>query len=155
MLVAYNDGELAAPRAIKIALHLSHCGRCRRELDSVQADARRFDAAQAAALTPPRLDEGFQKLLQAARQFQLAHRATQQSRIRERVASQLQMFFGSRAVATMRIAAGSRQDGPGPLALAEPLFSAFLGERAAALLAGRALEDVAALTGNIAREQAS
>jgi anti-sigma factor RsiW len=154
MLVAYNDGELAAPRAVKITLHLSHCGRCRRELNSVQADARRFDAAQAAALAPPRLEDGFQKLLQAARQFQLAHRATLQSRIRERVASQLEIFFGSRALATIQKTPGSRPDGPGPLALAEPLFSAFLGERAAALLAGRALEDVA-LTGNIAREQAS
>jgi anti-sigma factor RsiW len=154
MLVAYNDGELATRRAIKITLHLSLCGRCRRELDSVQADARRFDAAQAAALAPPRLEEGFQKLLQAARQFQLAHRATQQSRIRERVAAQLEMFFGSRALATIQKKPGSRPDGPGPLVLAEPLFSAFLGERAAALLAGRALQDVA-LTGNIAREQAS
>ena len=154
MLVAYNDGELATRRAIKITLHLSHCGRCRRELDSVQADARRFDAAQTAALEPPRLEEGFQKLLQAARQFQLAHRATQQSTIRERVAAQLEMFFGSRTLATIQKKPGSRPDGPGPLALAEPLFSAFLGERAAALLAGRALQDVA-LTGNIAREQAS
>jgi len=154
MLVAYNDGELATRRAVKITLHLSHCGRCRRELDSVQADARRFDAAQAAALAPPRIEEGFQKLLQAARQFQLAQRTTQQSGIRERVAAQLEVFFGSRAVATIQKTPGSRPDRPGPLALAEPLFSAFLGERAAAQLAGRALEDVA-LAGNIVREQAS
>ena len=153
--MAYNDGELATRRAVKITLHLSHCGRCRRELDGIQADARRFDAAQAAALAPPRLvEEGFQKLLQAVRQFQFAHLATQQSRIRERVAAQLEMFFGSRALATIQRTPGSRPDGPGPLALTQPLFSAFLGERAAALLAGRALEDVA-LTGNIVREQAS
>jgi hypothetical protein len=154
MLVAYNDGELAAPRAVKIALHLSHCGRCRRELGWIHAETGRFEVAQAAALAPPRLEEGFQKLLQTARQFQLAHRATLQSRIRERVASQLEIFFGSRALATIQKTPGSRPDGPGPLALAEPLFSAFLGERAAARLAGRALEDVA-LTGNILREQAS
>jgi hypothetical protein len=148
-LLAYRDGELARGRSVKAALHLAHCGQCRRELTSIQTEARQFDADQAS----PRLEEGFARLLAAARRIQLAHRDTLRSKIRERVAAQLEMLLGSGAV-TIQKAASTRQDGPGALAAAEPLLSAFLGQKAAALLASRLLDGVD-LSGHVARERAS
>jgi len=149
-LLAYRDGELARGRSVKAALHLAHCGQCRRELTSIQTEARQFDADQAS----PRLEEGFARLLAAARRIQLAHRDTLRSKIRERVTAQLEMFLGSGAAASIRTVAAERHDGPGAIAASEPLLSAFLGQRAASLLAGRVLDGVD-LKGNVAREQAS
>ncbi len=133
--MAYRDGELARRRAGKVASHLGQCAECRRELARLEAEFEQLVAVEAVPLENPNFQEGLKKLLEGLREWQLAGDEPVQPEVRERVASQLEMFFGSRAAASVGRAAGARPDHPSVL----PLFAAFLGEKAAALLASRAI----------------
>jgi anti-sigma factor RsiW len=139
MLVTYRDGELARRRAGKMAAHLERCAECRQELERLEAEFEQLVSLEAG--TPaekPRLEQGLATLLEGLREWQLAQGENVKPEVRERVASHLQMFFGSRAAQSVTNQLSTRRNHPNVL----PLFAAFLGEKAAAVLAGRAIEGV-------------
>jgi anti-sigma factor RsiW len=149
MLVAYRDGELARRRAGKMAAHLERCAECRQELERLEAEFEQLVSMEAGVpVEKPRLEQGLATLLEGLREWQLAQSETVKPEVRERVASQLQMFFGSRAAESVTKELGAQRNHPNVL----PMFAAFLGEKAAAVLASRAIEGVD-LTGELATGQ--
>jgi anti-sigma factor RsiW len=139
MLVAYRDGELARRRAGKMAAHLERCAECRQELERLEAEFEHLVSLEAAIpVEKPRLEQGLATLLEGLRDWQMVQGENVKPEVRERVASQLQMFFGSRAAESVTKELGARRNHPNVL----PMFAAFLGEKAAAVLASRAIEGV-------------
>ena len=147
--MAYRDGELARRRAGKVSSHLGQCAECRNELARLEAEFEQFVAVEAFPLENPNFQDGLKKLVEGLREWQMAGDEPVQPEVRERVASQLEMFFGARAAATVGRASGARPNHPSVL----PMFAAFLGEKAAAVLAGRAIEGME-FTGKLAVEPA-
>jgi anti-sigma factor RsiW len=147
--MAYRDGELARRRAGKVASHLGQCAECRRELARLETEFEQLVAIEAFPLESPNFQEGLKKLLEGLREWQLAGDEPVQPEVRERVASQLKLFFGSRAAESVTKELSAQRHHPSVL----PLFAAFLGEKAAALLASRAIGGVE-FTGNLAAGQA-
>ena len=139
MLVAYRDGELARRRTGKMVAHLERCSECRQELERLEEEFEQLVSLGAKTLVEkPRLEQGLATLLAGLREWQLDQGETAKPEVRARVASQLQMFFGSRAAESVAKELGARRNHPNVL----PLFAAFLGEKAAAVLASRAIEGV-------------
>jgi hypothetical protein len=139
MLVAYRDGELARRRAGKMAAHLEHCAECRQELQRLEAEFDHLVSLETAVpVEKPRLERGLASLLEGLREWQCAQGDAVKPEVRERVASQLQMFFGARAAESVTRELGASRNHPNVL----PMFAAFLGEKAAAVLASRAIEGV-------------
>jgi anti-sigma factor RsiW len=139
MLVAYRDGELARRRAGKMAAHLERCAECRQELERLEAEFEHLVSLEARIpVEKPRLEQGLATLLAGLREWQLAQGETVKPEVRARVVSQLQMFFGSRAAESAAKQLGVCRSHPNVL----PMFAAFLGERAAAVLASRAIQGV-------------
>jgi anti-sigma factor RsiW len=149
MLVAYRDGELARRRAGKMAAHLEHCTECRRELERLEADFEHLVALETGIpVEKPRLEQGLATLLEGLREWQMGQGDAIKPEVRERVASQLRMFFGARAAESVTQELGAQRNHPNVL----PMFAAFLGEKAAAVLASRAIEGVD-FTGKLATGQ--
>jgi hypothetical protein len=141
MLLAYQDGELTERRARKVSQHLDRCLQCRLELDCLKIEAQHFMAAVAPPLLEaPRLAGGLESLLGKVHKLQAAHREEVQPRIQEHLAFQLKTFFGPRAAALIEDRIAAREDGSGVFSAVEPLFSAFLGQKAADLLASEVVE---------------
>lgn len=139
MLVAYRDGELARRRAGKLAAHLERCAECRRELERLEQEFEQLVSLQSAIpVGKPRLEQGLEALLAGLREWQLAQGSAVKPEVRERVAAQLRMFFGSRAAESLTRELGAARRHPNVL----PMFAAFLGEKAAAVLASRAIEGI-------------
>ncbi len=139
MLVAYRDGELARRRAGRMAAHLEHCAECRQELERLEAEFEQLVSLETQIpAEKPQLEQGLATLLAGLREWQLAQAETVKPEVRARVVSQLQMFFGSRAAESVSKELGERGSHPNVL----PMFAAFLGERAAAVLASRAIQGV-------------
>jgi len=148
MLVAYRDGELARRRAGKMAAHLERCAECRKELERLEAEFEQLISLESTIpVEKPRLEQGLETLLEGLREWQLAQ-GEAKPEVRERVASQLRMFFGSRAAESVTKELGAARQHPSVL----PMFAAFLGEKAAAVLASRAIEGVQ-FTGKLAAGQ--
>ncbi len=149
MLVAYRDGELARRPAGKMAAHLECCAECRQELERLEAEFEQLISMGARIpVEKPRLEQGLATLLEGLREWQLAQGEAVKPEVRERVASQLQLFFGSRAAESVTKELGAQQNHPNVL----PMFAAFLGEKAAAVLASRAIDGVD-FTGDLAAGQ--
>ena len=149
MLVAYRDGELARRRAGKMAAHLERCTECRQELERLEAEFEQLVSMEAGIpVEKPQLEQGLATLLEGLRDWQLAQGETVKPEVRERVASQLRVFFGSRAADSVTKELGASRNHPNVL----PMFAAFLGEKAAAVLASRAIEGVD-FTGELATGQ--
>ena len=138
--MAYQDGELASRRASKVAKHIQRCSGCRRELERIQAEVRQFQT-MAPPLESSHLERSLQNLLMQVRAWPNTCRDAVRPKIQKQFAFQIEILFGSRTAAT-REWAGAQQDGPDPIAAAEPLLSACLGKRAAELLASRAFEGI-------------
>lgn len=139
MLVAYRDGELARRRAGKMSAHIERCAECRREIERLEAEFEHLVSIEASTpLEKPRLEQGLATLLEGLREWQLGQGSNVKPEVRERVASQLRMFFGSRAAESVTHELGASRNHPNVL----PMFAAFLGEKAAAVLASRAIEGV-------------
>jgi len=137
--VAYRDGELARRRASKIAAHLERCADCRKELERLESEFEQLVTLESAIpVEKPRLEQGLETLLEGLREWQLSQGEAVKPEVRERVASQLRMFFGSRAAESVTKELGADRHHPNVL----PMFAAFLGEKAAAVLASRAIEGV-------------
>jgi len=144
--MAYRDGELARRRAGKMTAHLERCGECRKELERLEAEFEHLVSLESAIpVEQPRLQQGLETLLEGLREWQLAQGETVKPEVRDRVRSQLRMFFGSRAAESVTKELGTERDHPNVL----PMFAAFLGEKAAAVLASRAIEGVE-FTGKLA-----
>lgn len=90
----------------------------------------------------PQLELGFRDLLGRIRGWQSAPRETLRPKIQKQVAFQLEMFFGTRTAASVQDMTGADQANSRVLSVVEPLFSAFLGQKAAALLASGVFEGV-------------
>jgi len=149
MLVAYRDGELARRRAGKMAAHLERCAECRQELERLEKEFEHLVSLESSIpVEKPRLEQGLETLLEGLREWQLSQGSAVKPEVRERVASQLRMFFGSRAAESVTEELGAERHHPNVL----PMFAAFLGEKAAAVLASRAIEGVK-FTGTLAAEQ--
>jgi len=139
MLMAYRDGELARRRAGKMAAHLEHCAECRNELERLEKEFEQMVSLESMIpVEKPRLEQGLETLLEGLREWQLARGHAVKPEVRDRVASQLRMFFGSRAAESVTKELGAEHRHPNVL----PMFAAFLGEKAAAVLASRAIEGV-------------
>jgi len=146
MLMAYRDGELAHRRAGKMTAHLERCAECRKELERLEAEFEHLVSLESAIpVEQPRLQQGLETLLEGLREWQLAQGEAVKPEVRDRVRSQLRMFFGSRAAESVTRELGAERDHPNVL----PMFAAFLGEKAAAVLASRAIEGVE-FSGNLA-----
>jgi anti-sigma factor RsiW len=139
MLVAYRDGELARRRAGKLAVHLERCAECRRELERLEKEFEQLVSLESAIpVEKPKLEQGLEALLEGLREWQLAQGSAVKPEVRERVAAQLRMFFGSRAADSVTKELGAERRHPNVL----PMFAAFLGEKAAAVLASHAIEGI-------------
>lgn len=150
MLVAYRDGELARRRAGKMAAHLERCAECRQELERLEKEFEQLVSLEPAIpVDNPKLRRGLEIMLEGLREWQLTQGNAVKPEVRERVASQLRMFFGSRAAESVTKELGAKRHHPNVL----PMFAAFLGEKAAAVLASHAIEGVE-FTGTLAAEQA-
>lgn len=141
-LLAYRDGELNNWQTENTSRHLLRCARCRRELHLMEATLRCLQSSQIPS-TPelPDLEAGLQALLVRTRQLEPTPRAAVLQKLEDRAAAQVDEFFGSHAVASLRGAVAGLE-APGVLTAAERLFSAFLGRKAAADLASRVFEGV-------------
>jgi len=149
MLMAYRDGEMARRRAGKMAAHLEQCAECRKELERLEAEFEHLVSLESMIpVEKPRLEQGLETLLEGLREWQLAQGQEVRPEVRDRVASQLRMFFGSRAAESVTKEMGTERNHPNVL----PMFAAFLGEKAAAVLASRAIEGVE-FTGKLAAGQ--
>lgn len=144
--MAYRDGELARRRAGKMAAHLERCTECRRELQRLEAEFEHLISLESMIpVEKPKLERGLEKLLEGLREWQLAQGHAVKPEVRERLASQLRLFFGSRAAESVTKELDAEHRHPNVL----PMFAAFLGEKAAAVLASRAIEGVE-FTGTLA-----
>jgi len=139
MLMAYRDGELARRRASKMAAHLERCAECRRELERLETEFEQLVSLETATQVEDlRLKKGLDTLLEGLRDWQLAQGEAVKPEVRDRVVAQLRMFFGGRAADAATKELGAERPHPNVL----PMFAAFLGEKAAAVLASRAIESV-------------
>ena len=139
MLMAYRDGEMARRRAGKMAAHLERCPECRQELKRLEAEFEQLVSIESSIpVEKTNLEKGLATLLEGLREWQLARGESVKPEVRDRVASQLRMFFGSRAAESVTKTLGAEREHPNVL----PMFAAFLGEKAAAVLASRAIEGV-------------
>ena len=140
--MAYRDGELTARQAAKTAEHVEQCPRCHGQLGEVEIEARRLQAAvEEPPLETHQLARGLEKLTARVRLWELAQQEAGRP-IRELVTSQVRVFFGSCAAASVGKALSEQPEGRGALSTAKTLFTVFLGERAAWLVASRVLEGV-------------
>jgi anti-sigma factor RsiW len=154
-LLAYQDGELTRHQARKVARHVGRCSECERELHQLEAEARRFLLSEATSTDETaRVANGLENVLERVRKWRAVRLDGVRPKIQEHVEYQLEMFFGSRTAVALGNLAAKRQGAPGVVSAVEPLFSAFLGEKAAALLASCAIERFD-LSGEFAPEQAS
>lgn len=143
--MAYRDGELARRRAGKLAAHLEHCAECRTELQRLEAEFEQLVSLEPTIpVEKPRLEQGLETLLEGLREWQLASGRAIKPEVRNRVAAQLRTFFGSRAAESVTRELEVERRHPNVL----PMFAAFLGEKAAAVLASRAIDGVQ-FTGNM------
>jgi hypothetical protein len=126
-----------------VAQHVERCSTCRKELDQIENEVSQFLALQAPSpVVIPQLELGFRDLLGRIRGWQSAPRETLRPKIQKQVAFQLEMFFGTRTAASVQDMTGEDQANNRVLSVVEPLFSAFLGQKAAALLASGVFEGV-------------
>jgi hypothetical protein len=129
---------LARRRAVKMAAHLELCADCRQELERLEAEFEQLVSLESVIpLEKPGLERGLETLLEGLREWQLAQGEAVKPEVRERVASQLRMFFGARAAESVAKELHAERHHPNVL----PMFAAFLGEKAAAALAGRAIDE--------------
>ncbi len=123
--------------------HIERCSDCRKELDQIQNEVGQFLALQAPSpVATPQLEAGFRDLLGRIRGWQSTRREIMRPKIHEQVACQLEMFFGTRTAASVHKMTGAEQSENRVLSAVEPLFSAFLGRKAAGLLASGVFEGV-------------
>src|SRR5262249_22000460 len=123
----------------KMAAHLERCAECRRELERLEAEFEQLVSFETAVpVEKPRLEKGLETLLEGLREWQLAQGNAVKPEVRDRVASQLRMCFGGRVADAVTEELGAERPHPNVL----PMFAAFLGEKAAAVLASRAIEDM-------------
>lgn len=141
-LLAYRDGELNTWRMEKTSQHLLRCAPCRHELHLMEVTLQCLQSTPVPS-TPelPDLEAGLQALLARTRKLGPTPRTAVLQKLEDNTAAQVEEFFGSRTMASVR-SARAAGEGAGVLPTAELLFSAFLGRRAAAELASCIFEGV-------------
>jgi len=121
-----------------MAAHLERCADCRKELERLEAEFEQLVSLQSVnPLEKPRLERGLETLLEGLREWQLAEGEVVKPEVRERVVSQLRMFFGARVAESITKELNAERHHLNVL----PMFAAFLGEKAAVALAGRAIDE--------------
>jgi anti-sigma factor RsiW len=132
-MVAYSDGELSERRRRRICEHLTVCGSCRSDLDALESEKVLLAAAAPAA--PGAGQRGLDRVLAGVARLKASQQAERERR--RRTLQQLTTYFGAVAAGLVGEIEQDGLHGPGLEAAAEPLFSAFLGRRAAASVMSR------------------
>jgi anti-sigma factor RsiW len=141
--MAYQGGDLSAWPARKVARHMDRCSKCRAELDRMKQEVGQFlELRTPLTVKVPQIDAGFADLLGNIREWQSTRREAIRPKIHEHIKAQIETFFGSQVAQSVRNAGSEKEDVPAVLSSVEPLFSAFLGQKAAALLTSGAFEGV-------------
>jgi len=136
-LLDHADGRMSAA----VGQHLARCGRCRQEAARLSAAVCRPSAGAALA----DIHSDLKLRMQAWLSLGGGTAAEQTSRQLEpgRLAGALDLYFGRRAATRIQACVSGHVPEPRLIPIAKPLFSAFLGRRAADALASR----IAAATG--------